>query len=1161
MTLFVPTDMGMWVGSPYQTPIARVLIGGQTALRVTGVQVDLGFGTQSSRATFTVVGPTLPTWAPGNPVTIALGFAGLGGGFQPVFGGEVVTVDLSYFPHRVQVEAQGYLRRLDPTYEEEGFAYSSVTDGFIWTELMRKSLIPRYQTGPAVDEGITYGGRRPVEVAQQGTPRELVDKLDASSPGGFKTFEVQGIVMRTRVAPIPAANASFRYAQGAAVYPVLRLLEVRRRDTVADLNNRVIVEGLQEADGTRVYADRRADSPYVPQDPDGYFRDSVFTFSSDIIENRDHCDLLAQRYMSEQNRRREELELRVPLNPYLMPGHTIGLTAEKIGLSTERNYWIMQVGHEYGASGAFSRVELVGGAGDTGYLIGLDPVAAFTFTVTSEAYLVGGVPTRVYSVALDGSPSFDPDGAIVSYAWSASTGATGTGATWSVGFTEAEWNASPTVTLTVTDGDTDPTGPHTNSHTETISGDVTAVGTRTLYVAAGAQADATGDGGMTWQTWEPGAAVTVRSTPEVAPLTHTYFGLSDGKLYRSDDALVSEPTLVHTFPSSVECIWVNEANAVRVWVGLANGEVWYTVQADLLAEAVWLEAVDFPSRVNWVVESYAADGQVRACAGENVYVTYDGFGTYGVLTTLAGGEAKRVALSFFGNYASGEAASPVVHEDSSAVGFPGAVPADVRITAFAAEDALLALDEDGHAWVKDPGASSFRAAADTGIGPAGHVVRDGEQTKVFYAAGEGGVVKTYDAAETWVLLRDYATVPLYGYQIGYAAAPMVPPVRLAFVERASNTDFPEESVHGIPDNGTIVASICTNPSSPLIQDPPPTGWQLAAFDDSVPWSTAPGSSHPWAEPTTAIPFGSSQRHFRAHDHWPQGANHTHTHEQALFRHVFTLPAAPSGTSWARATLELYNLRPVGGGANQHDAPIEAYVNGTALPCSGTSMFRYLDPDLLVADGTTENCIAVRAGACAGGLPGHRAAWKLTLANHDEVVSLSTGNDGALYWRPTGECAFTLLAPEDVLTPGWNGPASAGELPTASRYRCFNFLDPSAPVGVEHAAFGYAGQPGYYTGASLSAVDRATWRHPVLLPASSSGGPYREAQLVLTLPGGGQETLAGAWLNGQALPVAAAGTHDLDPTLLIPGGWNVLCFLMQATAAWTPWVSYLVRIVP
>ena len=39
--------------------------------------------------------------------------------------------------------------------------------------------------------------------------------------------------------------------------------------------------------------------------------------------------------------------------------------------------------------------------------------------------------------------------------------------------------------------------------------------------------------------------------------------------------------------------------------------------------------------------------------------------------------------------------------------------------------------------------------------------------------------------------------------------------------------------------------------------------------------------------------------------------------------------------------------------------------------------------------------------------------------------------------------------------------------------------------------------------------------------------------------------------------------DVDPCLLIPNGWNALCFLSQTAggALWPAWVSYLLRIEP
>jgi hypothetical protein len=1167
-----PADLPQWVASHYQVPIYRVLIDGLSSWRVLAIGVELGYDQQSAAASLSIASPTVPAWRPGQTVEIWLGYAGSGGGLHPVFTGEIEDVDLSYFPHRIELAAAGYLRRTQPRYAAD-LTWSSIEDGALWVELLRKSGVPRYQTS-GQGEGIVYGTRGPVTLRAGEPIRDLIDRLDQSSPTGMRTYELGGIVLRTPVLGVPAGNPSYSYGQGAVEYPSVRVLAVDRTDTTRDVANRCVVTGLPQADGTAVFADRRADSPYVPPDADGEPRDVVYTFSSDLLETREQCDALAQRYLIERNKRTDQLTLRSPLNPYLIPGRSLGLTAEKLGMPSARPFWIRHVRHSYDASGAWTDVDLEGGAGETGYLIGLDPIAAFTYTVSSEAYLVGGVPTRMFTAVCDGSASFDPDGSIAAYAWSTSTGASGSGVIFTVGFTQAQWDAGPAVTLTVTDHDADPTGPHTGSFTDTLAGAAAAVLTRTIYVAAGARADCTPDGGATWASWAPGGSVTVRSTPEIAPLTHSYFGLSDGRLVKTSDGLASAPELVHTFGASVECIWVNEANAVRVWVGLANGQVWSTVEADLGAEAGWVHPVTLPDPVNWLVESYLAPGQVRACSGTNVYITDDGFGSYGVLSALPDGTCMRVALSFFGNHASGASTVPVVAEDRTPVAFPGTPPADVRITAFADREALLAVDETGQSWVAT-GGGAFVATGALGLGACGHVVRDGEQTAVFYAACAEGVAKTYDAGASWHPLTDYAGTALVGVQIGYGAAPMVPPRRMLFVERTS-----EEYAPAAPaGNGTPVATTLTNPhlTPARLNDEPPAGWMTQSFDDTIPFVGYGGVEHTWQTIQEGIVGGQTRRYFRASDATAQGYDTTYPQEQYLFRHKFTIPDPGDDGPWATAMLETYALVPGGTGT-----PGEVYVNGTRITF-GASGTVYIDPALLVADGTTINVIACRAGGTGSYVAGHRAAWKLTLATDATVVSLSTGVDGQLWWRPTGECRFTLWG-TDGPVPGWNDPVDPAELTTVAHHTFDAGLsvsnrpnDPGfAPDGLVDGAYSGVASPGATEPVPAdAAVAYATWRHPIRLPPSSSGGPYRSARLRMWKPNPGgtlnNTRLMLFQLNGQTIDVPdppvlpdyvsrTEATVELDPRVLIPDGWNLLCVLCAAgEASFFPWLSYLIRI--
>lgn len=1184
----VPRDLRGWIASWYQTPIARVTVANATVLRVTDVEVSLGYDQQSAEAQVTAVSPAIPTWTPGQPVTVQLGFAGSGGALQPVFGGEIEEVDLAYFPHEVSFRAAGYLRRLQFRYGDD-LTWSNVDDGALWAELLRLSGVPAYQTDAG--EGIVYGTREPVRLRAGETPRDLIDKLDQSSPTGMRTYEIAGRVYRSPVLGVPAARVGTSYAQGdpaSGTGPsgtVLHLVEVSRTDTVADVANRVRVEGLPDKNEVnQVYADRRADSPYVPVDADGRMRDVQYDFSSDLLETREQCDALAQRYLVERNRRTDQLRMRAPLNPLLVPGRTLGLTASKLGLPSERPYWIRHVRHSWGADGAFTEVDLEGGAGETGYLIGLDPVAAFTATATREAFLVGGETQGVVTVHFDGSPSYDPDGQVVLRQWSTSTGKLGTGKYWACDFSDAEWSpaeggASIEVTLTVTDDDDDPTGPHTDTVTQGIDAEVTPLAIRTVYVAARSVAEATPDGGETWTTWTPPAGVVV-ATPQIAPLDHSYFGLSTGALHRTSDALLSEPELVHTFPSGVACVWVNEVNSERVWVGCEDGSVWLTGEASLGAEAGWVRKADLARRVNWLVESYANDDEVRACAGADVLITFDGFGTSGPVATLAGGTARSVALGFFGNYAAGEAAAPVVAEGSSAaVAFPGASPqpGDVRVTAFADRDGVMALDELGRAFVKGPGETAFTAVAPTGAGAVGGVVRDGEQPSVFYAASAGGLVKTFDAGSSWRPLRSYGGASA-GLQVGYGAAPMGPIAPgIRRVIRGSQDPTIATHFSYIPDNGTIVACTLWNEATKPVPDTPPANWMQPAYDEAT-WTGAGGRPHAWATPQWTQIGGANMLLWRIWDCWNDdnlfpGARQDavyRSHEQSLFRHRFTLPPGP----YLRAFVDTVNLQdedpPDAGYSLVWRDAIELYVNGHAV---GPGHARaWIDPTWLFDDGVTENVIAVRASSHLSLVAGRRCAWKLTVSTDPAGLQLESAPDGGLVWTGGDDARITpYVDPADGGTgvaPDWGAPARPEEAngPPGTQEMSVGLPPPwIGGGGHELGAPSIEAGAGFEDAAGLDFAQACAYPFKGDNPHGYVAEVYRfvarlPADLVvtrarMTLKWYSPALLGGVNLNG--VPIEGVDRadnptsytvrdyEDLDPALLRPGALNCLAVLVRA----------------
>ncbi len=472
--------------------------------------------------------------------------------------------------------------------------------------------------------------------------------------------------------------------------------------------------------------------------------------------------------MTEQNRIVSEVELEVPGNPYLKPGDTIAVYAPSVGITSTSNLFLRHLTHTFNTSGFVSRLVLEGGLGEAGYETGRKPRPSFEMIVTRETIDMGAGPTDYYTVFCDGSSSTDPDDDVshLSFSWSNNKNAdTGSGVKYQTHFTGEEMADAtlPAITLRVTDDE----GNYADLTLE-VDPETTEIVVRELYIAATTAAWATPDGGKTWNS----AAIAAISTPEIAGESHSYFGCSGGELYRTDDWLATAPVLVHTFPAAVNCVWINEVNAERVTVGLANGQVWTTTDASAGAGATWTLLYTFGSAVNWVVESAYQSGQFWVCTAAAVWITFDGFAsTPAWHFGWSAGASQKLALSGFGNYACASGTggeSAVKREDGVEI---TGIGADVRaITHHIRDDVLYGAKlngADAEVYSTSPGSTAFSLLSTvTGAGQPNHMIRDGDYESELYLAAANGAYKSFDAGANFYLLKACAAL-----QIGYGSAP------------------------------------------------------------------------------------------------------------------------------------------------------------------------------------------------------------------------------------------------------------------------------------------------------------------------------------------------------------------------------------------------------
>lgn len=733
----------------------QVYVAGQPVEPIS-ITIDLGYDVVSASASVEVAAvpaasdfrQELEIWLGWNGFTIS------------TFKGYIEDDGRGYFPFANTIRAAGFNKRTQAKYPD-AVTYSSQTDTAIVDDLLSRAGI----TNRSVDGAGTTLGTVQAVALLAGTPTwDLINQIDQVF--GYRTFDTSdGFVRRMLISGLPAETAAFTFTEGTNILSI-----ERRQGNVDDINNRVNVYGLPQATITWPTT-RQAINALVPNPPQ-YI---AFDFRSDLVETTSVASTVAQRLMAEVNGIPDEITLETWGHPFIQPGMTVGITSAQVGLSTQTNYWVKHVTHQIDANGFYTRITCERRIGDLGEEVGKNPIAAFNYRITQETYDIGGTQTLRYTVTCDGSTSWDPDGSpsSLTYSWSNNKNAdTGTASRYSTAFSQSDMDSAtaPTITLTVTDATS-----RSGSITKTIDIDVDAINTRALFVAASERAEATPDGGATWNTWTP-AAGTVVSTAEIAN-GFGLFGLSNGKLMYSADYLATAPTEAVDFGSQINCIWHHEINPDRVLVGLANGQLRATDNMTAVATSTWTTLQTFAAAVQWVVEG--TDGLIRVCMSNQVLVSYDGGANFGEEINFGvGATAKRLALSNFASYGSGQGLGQGnvkrLSDGADTSGTSGTT-AVLGLTHHIRDDILYAGGTGGKTYIKQASTLQFATQGDLPASSSGinHMVRDGDNQMILYAAADGSLAKSFNGGSTWVKLRDYTSLSLDGLMVGYESLSQV----------------------------------------------------------------------------------------------------------------------------------------------------------------------------------------------------------------------------------------------------------------------------------------------------------------------------------------------------------------------------------------------------
>lgn len=876
--------------------------------RVIGASGSIDYGYDTVVATATLELKDRPSWLQvGQRVQIWLGWNGF---VVSSLVGEIEDDGRKAWPHSKTIKCVGAMRKAERKTPTE-VTYSSQSARTMVSDLLDKAGVDHVDIE---GDDTTLATVVDITLAKGQSYWDLIQQIDA--PWLCRTYDSppDGIVKRRTITAIPTAGAAWAYT-----YPG-NVLEIDRPLSRRTVKNRVEVFGL---DGTT--ASRRGDSPYV--DPD---HDEIHEVRSDYIETDGICSDVALLQMPSVNRLTEQITITVAGNPLLHPGDTVSLQAATLGIATATPFWLKHITHTWGEDHFNSQLVLEGGYGEAGYELPKPPIPMFTFVVTKERFSVGGVPGTYYVVSCDASSTTDPDSdaSSLTYAWANNKNAdTGTAVYYATRFTEAQMGGTPKPTITLTASD----GTNNASLTLTIDADIEQVLVENLYSAESAQAGATPDGGVNWKA----NAISATCTPEIAGEDHSYFG-AGVNLYYTDDWLATAPTLVHTFGAAINWIWICETDANRVTVGLADGTVSHTNNASAGAGATWATLYSHASAVNCVVEAYTGGDYWVLVGGQvlmNNAVQWQLDGDY---------TAKRLALSFFSHYAGGDngVTAQVKRMDGVVVGWPGGYsPATVLgLTHHIYDDILYAADEAGNFYRKpaDSDPPAFAYVSNIGGGPVYHLIRDGSNPMLLYAACRDGIYKTYDGGVSWYLMRDLTGAGLDGLMIGYGSAPWMQITPVTVVS-----------------DSTAKAKTLWNGSG---NDDPPDGWRDAGFDDSG-WAAAVVTVHAPNEP----PAGSESI-------W-SSLNPLNNAEQALVRRTFAIGAGVVTSATLTVRFD--------------DECLGFWINNIYILNDTTSSPGGIDPEvtvninpqILLAGAT--NCIAVHGKNVYAA--GAYIAWKLEIS--------------------------------------------------------------------------------------------------------------------------------------------------------------------------------------
>lgn len=536
----------------------NVVIGAHTLTRIVSLTWDYRVASVPT-CTIVVAGIAPAAVVFDASVRVDVGFVTL----TRVFTGRITAVN--HNERETIIECSGYSLWLDTTYHKLIYTFANVTAQNAITDILELAGVPFYSvTVPAWTIGtvsLSDDADEEFVTLEFQTYGDAITKI--GEPDGSRWAEMPtGTILVRNFDPIPALTHWRTYFSGqltgivetqpavVAVENPLARPRIRSLSTsqqIRDVKNQAFVRGVTftqtNADGTvdsiDVEGDASAPSPWVVNF-NGTQAYNDILLDHELIDTALKAAQYAAREVSVRNRLNDNMSCLIDGDVDVFVGRTVRIIDPDYS-AVQANYFVEGYTTALDIRGRqfTTSLDLIGGS-QAGGAINISPFALFSHVGDREV-----MGDRVWVVlTLDGTPSFDADGEIVSWVWSGNVSGSG-----EVLHTRVDPAAFPSgeisVTLTVTDDDG---AVDAITLTVPINEGDDFINLPAEIVANGDWFSFTPNGGIDWNDQEvPGSDLAISCAakpPDGATFGTGIWGTQAGAIYRTTDYAETAPTLV-----------------------------------------------------------------------------------------------------------------------------------------------------------------------------------------------------------------------------------------------------------------------------------------------------------------------------------------------------------------------------------------------------------------------------------------------------------------------------------------------------------------------------------------------------------------------------------------------------------------------------------------